>query len=438
TGPDFVEGVLDEDEDVVSGGYGTGGMGGAAEDGRDTEEAKPDPPPKPADPELRLRFVFRQLNMGMIVAVADDDPFADPFPWGSRGWSWMLNSLGSERFLWCQRYGMSGTRENGDFWNFLIPGVGLAPIMGFRILITLFVLFIGPVNYLLLRRWKSLHLLVVTVPLSAAAVTFALFAYAMVADGLGTRVRVRSFTQIDQRRGHAACWARLSFHTGLAPFGGLRFPSDVAVIPLKDLPAEAEARTRELIWEEDQWLSSGWLPPRTPTQMMTVRSRDSALGLAITETEAAPRVLQVANRLGTPIRQLVVRSKGGQYFRAADVETDGAVEAEAAELADVQAWLEQTFRESEPSFPVGMDRGGQIGSYGWSSYRNRWRGRYGQVDIPDPSQKTGLLETSLAAVRTRPLEPGSYLAVVDGSPEVVLGVASAREEASLHVILGKW
>ena len=37
-----------------------------------------------------------------------------------------------------------------------------------------------------------------------------------------------------------------------------------------------------------------------------------------------------------------------------------------------------------------------------------------------------------------PLKPGSYLAIVDRSPEVVLGVSSAREEASLHVVLGKW
>jgi len=310
--------------------------------------------------------------------------------------------------------------------------------MGFRILITLFVLFIGPVNYWLLRRWKSLHLLVVTVPLSAAAVTFVLFAYAMVADGLGSRVRVRSFTRIDQRRGHAACWARLSYYTGLAPFGGLRFPSDVVVTPFEYLPAKTEARTRELILEEDQWLSSGWLPPRTPTQMITVRSRDSALGLSITETETTPRTLQAANRLGTPIRQLVIRSKGGGYFRAADVPTDGTVEAEAAELADVQAWMEQTFRESEPRFPVGIDRSDLNGSYGWSSYRYRWRWGYNEVDVPDPSSGTGLLEMSLATVRTQPLEPGSYLAIVDRSPEVVLGVSSAREEASLHVVLGNW
>lgn len=438
TGPDFVAVFVEGADEVDVDTSDMGGMGGPAEGEEASENAESEPPREPADPETRLRFVFRQVNMGMIVAVGDEDPFTDPAAWGARGWSWMLNCLGSKRFLWYQRFGMSGVRKNGDFWDFLIPGVGLAPIMAFRILITLFVLFIGPVNYWLLRRWRSLHLLVVTVPLSAAVVTVAIFAYALVADGLGTRVRARSFTRIDQRRGQAACWARLSYYTGLAPVGGLRFPSDVVVIPMKPVPADRRTRTRELIWEEDQWLSSGWLPARTPTQMIAVRSRASALGLSVTETEATPGVVQVANRLGTPIRQLVVRSKGGQYFRAADVAIDRTVEAEAAELVDVQAWLEETFRECDPSFPVGMDRPGQTGASGWGNSRAGWQWAFDRVDIPASSQKTGLLEMSLAAGRIGRLEPGSYLAIVDRSPEVVMGVSSAREEASLHVILGNW
>jgi len=211
-------------------------------------------------PDDCFHFVLRDFDTGMIVAVAEEELFEISNPQVTLGWAWLLNSIGSRRFLWYQRHGMSAIRENPNFWDLLIPGVGLAPVTGFRVLITLFVLGIGPLNYVLLRRWKSLHLLVVTVPLSAAAVTLALFAYAMVADGLGTRIRIRSFTQIDQRRGHAACWARLSYYAGLAPFGGLRFPDDVAVIPFDYLPAEQESRTRELIWEDDQWLSSGWLP----------------------------------------------------------------------------------------------------------------------------------------------------------------------------------
>lgn len=54
---------------------------------------------------------------------------------------------------------------------------------------------------------------------------------------------------------------------------------------------------------------------------------------------------------------------------------------------------------------------------------------------PSPTQASGRLE------QMRTLDgmlPGSYVALVDRSPEVVLGVPSPREEPSSHVIVGQW
>lgn len=414
-------------------------MMGMGADGGPTPLPQPRPKRRTdVGPDDCFQFVFREFDTGMIVAVADEELFEISNPQVTLGWAWLLNSIGSRRFLWYQRHGMSPVRENPEFWNLLIPGVGLAPVTGFRVLITLFVLGIGPLNYVLLRRWKSLHLLVVTVPLSAAAVTLALFGYAMVADGLGTRMRIRSFTQIDQRRSHAACWSRLSYYAGLAPFGGLTFPDDVAVIPYEYLPAEQESRTRELIWGEDQWLSSGWLPSRTPTQLITIRSRPTDLGLSIGQSKDLPNKLLVSNRLRTPIRQLLVRAKDGGYFWADNLGVDAAKQAETIALAEAQRRLQKTFGECKPQYPVGMDRAGPGGYSSWSGYGSRWSWMSSQTDIPAPMQKAGVLEVSLAAARAASLEPGSYVAIVERSPEVVVGTDSAREEASLHVILGKW
>ena len=83
-------------------------------------------------------------------------------------------------------HGLSLMQENRGFWRFLIPGVGMAPVNGFRVLITLFVVLIGPVNYVLLRRKRRLHLLLVMIPAGAALVTGSLFAYAMVNDRLAS------------------------------------------------------------------------------------------------------------------------------------------------------------------------------------------------------------------------------------------------------------
>ena len=69
---------------------------------------------------------------------------------------------------WDSRHGMTPDSANAEFAKLLVPGVGLAPVTEFRVLITLFVLLIGPLNYWLLKRAKRLHLMVLTVPLAAA------------------------------------------------------------------------------------------------------------------------------------------------------------------------------------------------------------------------------------------------------------------------------
>ncbi len=389
-------------------------------------------------PDDCFSFVFRDLHMGMVVAVADENPFRSAGPREVLGWSWMLNSIGAKRLLWYRRHGLSAWRENTHFWNFLIPGVGLPPMTAFRVLITLFVLAIGPANYLLLRRWKRLHLLVVTVPVSAAAVTLALFAYAMVADGFGTRVRVRSLTCIDRGQGRAACWSRLSYYAGLTPYGGLRFPSDVAVIPLEFLPQEDRSRTQELLWGESQWMARGWLPARTPTQFLTVRSRPTKLHLRVRQSEDRPGSLEVENHLGTRIEHLLIRARDGQHFWAADVEAGATTGALPIDVGDARDRLRRTLGEHQPKALMDLDRR-QWEAYADSRDYRRWRRRgSGATEALEPSQWSSLLEESLGDVQAAKLEPGSYAAVAERSPEVVLGIDSPREQAGLHVIVGTW
>ncbi len=63
--------------------------------------------------------------------------------------------------------------------------------------------------------------------------------------------------------------------------------------------------------------------------------------------------------------------------------------------------------------------------------------------LPDPAVATSRLEQMRSSGAGQPgdpslVVPGSYVAVVERSPEVVLGVPSPREEPSSHVILGQW
>jgi len=406
------------------------------------------PAARPRSLPGRPEFLLRQYDAGLIVALAA----GDPFPGQPDQWAWLLNSMGSHRWLWYQRHGVSMRGTNPDYWKFLIPDVGLAPVVEFCVLITLFVLAIGPLNYWLLRRWGRIHLLVVTIPGSAALVTFLLFAYALVSDGLGTRVRVRSVTYLDQRRGQAACWSRLSYYAGLAPSRGMEFPADVVVLPLQFIPPAAAnfipggsglaPEPRDLIWREDQRLVSGWLRSRTPTQYLAVRSRASRVGLDVVAAAGGEK-LQVTNGLTTPIRQLLVRSLEGDYYWVSDLAADDTAGAAPIEAGEGLQRLAKTYSENRPRLPPRLDQqnyGGMFGMPNRMYYAFSSSGR----QVAPATQQTGRLERSLAqitggsAADPTPLAPGCYCAVVEQSPEVVLGIRGAREEESYHVIFGRW
>lgn len=402
--------------------------------------AQPKAKPAPSEPSAEdAVFWLRPYYWGMVVAWGPERIW----PGTAGGWRWMLNAVGHDRWLWDRRYGVSVIQDNPEFWNFLIPGVGLAPVAGFEVLITVFVLAVGPLNYVLLRRAKRLHLMVVTVPASAVLATGLVLVFGLVSDGLGTRVRARSITYLDQRQGRALCWARLSYYAGMAPRGGLRFPTDTLVVPYLAEPrpvSDLPSRRQVFQWNpQEQWLRSGWLASRTPTQFITLRTRPTTLGLEV--VAGASDAWEVRNRLGTRIHQLVLRSPRGEYFCAADIEPGSSRLLErVGQTAGLGKFMPPVLSGPTPAYP------------GWSP--GRWR-RYGYPRPPIPDvlwQSESRLRTSRAEGRLAGpitqsrlwvsefgepgLAPGSYAALVERSPEVELGVDGAREVASFHLVLG--
>ena len=383
-------------------------------------------------------FVMRDLGRGQVVAIAQEDPLATNR--GRTNWRWVFNSVGPQRWQWFRRHGISLQRSNDDFWDFLIPGVGLAPVTEFQVLITLFVLLIGPVNFFLLRRWHKLNLIMITVPVSAAAITICLLLYALAADGLGVRLRARSFTEIDQRREEAVCWSRLSYYAGLAPSQGLSFPTDTTVYPI-DHDADGGSyrpsrQVRDLDWGQKQYLGDGWLHSRTPTQFLTVSARSSQRKLDIAESSdgSPPRV---TNLLDARIQQLVLVDAKGRYFT-----TQGLSAGREATLTAVKEG--QTPRELFALYSANpLDRPPGVGNSSYGLFGVRRRTYYyngNSTDLDNASLRTSVLERALKECCGigQSLPWRSYVAVTDTAPEMSLGTEAAREESSFHVILGHW
>ncbi|MCA9269048.1 MAG: hypothetical protein KDA41_11285, partial [Planctomycetales bacterium] len=402
------------------------------------EKTEPEPPAAPfaeafgggAGP----RLLSRRCGMGMVCAV---EP-ANPFPGNTTEWSWVLNSLSEGRAMWYRRHGVSLRRANDDYWEFLVPDTGKAPVFAFCVLITLFGVAIGPVNYFVLQRQKRLYFLLLTIPLGAALMTFGLVFYVVVSDGLHTQVRVRSYTHLDQRNGQAQSWSRQSYYAGLTPSRGLIFPTDAAVYPVEPTPRNEYdgrgGRHRTIVWEDEQTLESGYMVSRVTSQFLVIRSAESSAALQF-DKPAGPST--VTNRLGAPVDMLLVCDHDHVLYWAEDIAVGGKVKLAKADPARDLPKLTLAIAQNRPTEPPGFDRNAVRSQWG-----RRWYG-WNSIDngMPDAIASTSLMEIRMREIqnsRRGVMVPGTYVALLASQPESPLGVAGAVERAGFHLVEGEF
>lgn len=404
------------------------------------------------------QFAFRDLGLGRVAAMANDEALGDP----PNEMSWLLNQIEARNWISYQRRGISLQRNNGDFMNFLVSGTGRVPVISFLVLISLFSVVIGPLNYIFLKRQRRLFFLLVTVPGGAAVVTASLFAYALISDGLGVRLRSRSFARLDQTTGQLSLWSRQSYYAGLAPSGGLAFPADTAVFPFQEFPSSNIAQ-RVLIWNEaQQQLRSGYLPSRTPAQFLVQRVVQSKAKLDVKPgTQSKPP--QVTNQFGAKIERLVLRDRDGKYFHCGELAADGNVALSPVLPQDVQdsddagerekkLHLEflkimqpfgYVYNETRPVPPDSYQMSEYSGNlWNFSDHGSRYNYYPQQYDrgLAPAIFATSILETELrrCTMPTLTLKPGTYLVMLDSNPEMPRGYANVQEQAGLHLIEGRW
>jgi hypothetical protein len=368
-------------------------------------------------------FASRNVMLGKVFALQDD-----PFPGTRHDWAWLVGAVTMERATWTKRHGMSARLPNEEFLEFLIPSVKGVPVGAFLVLITLFTIVIGPLNYMYLSRKGRLYLLVVTIPLTAFATSLALFGYSAVAHGFSTRARVRSLTLLDQRANTAVTTSRLSLYSGMAPSGGMRFSPATSVFPI--WPPQEGFDSGVVDWSEQQRLESGWLHSRTRTQFLTVSHRDQRGRLEVTRNGLE---VSVANGLEWEIAALVVKDGSGSIAFGTGIPAGAK-----AQLQPITPEQRRQFANLLQEHALKLPE--YLSGYGTGS--DFFGSVYDGSEVPCEF-KESLMERNLealAGIRSPDyvMADSSYVAILAQNPGVETGVESASEEDGLHVLVGHW
>jgi len=390
-----------------------------------TKEILASPRPNQAV-DSRHWCIARSFGLGTVVAIQglDDRRRRDASDLASV----LQQTSLAENLDWSTRHGNDPAGGNPDFNNWLIPAVGAAPVFEFQLLITLFVIGIGPLNYWLLKRRNQLPVLLITVPVAALVATLMLFTYGFFADGIGRRVRVRSLTMLDQQTEEVACWARLSYYAGIAPSGGLQMPLDTAVYPI--LPAQSRLnrfgsrhanQQRDLLWQQQQRLTRGWLGSRTPTQYLALTARVTKKQLQFDQQQAAVRV---TNHLGTEVLALVMQDHAGNIYLGNQIAAEGTANLTPSTYLKAASQLRKWLTENLPQLPDGYIES--------KNFRRR------NYNTPSSDSLMELHLEAFVSPTAQGWGPGTYVAITATGIEVPLGIEDAVETNSFHVVRGTW
>lgn len=380
---------------------------------------------------------LRSLMFGKVMAIRDN-PFVsaetEQFYAGTQptlfsSWGQIYHNLGVNSVSWIKRHGFSPRYQSDDFLNFLNPGVQKIPTWGFIILITLFALVIGPVNYFVLRRRNKIGQLLWTTPLIALITSLLLFSWSTFANGTGSRARLRSLSMLDQRDQSMVSMTREALFSGVTPRNGLRFEPFSAVYPVWQL--EDSFRRGNVNWTDAQTISGSFHQGNTRSQFMITTPRTERGRLQV--GEATENGLTVNNGLEWNIVMLLVRDAEGNYFvgRKA-IDAGSSRKLEPAQNSDIAAVRDRINRQKleRPRLTSSPSVSGRMSyRYGMASYSSSFVSSQFE-------KKFAWLTNDMARDEERGLAKSSYVAILGEPPNLDVGLTDFTTTDELHVLLG--
>ena len=304
--------------------------------------------------------------------------------------------------MWQQAHQPFSEHRGIDEANRLFPVIEdlQIPVRGLFLLILLFAVGIGPVNLIVLAKLRRRIWMLWTVPAISLVTCAAVFGYATFAEGWMGHSRGQTLTILDQATHRATTIGWAAFYSPLTPRGGLRFGYETELTPQISVNwgsfGGGGGTARTVDWTHDQHLAGGWISARVPAHFMVRKSQTRRERIVV---RSSPTGLVAVNGLGADIRKLYVADGDGKIYSADDI-------IKGAEVPLVP----------KPGSGRAMAKAGALRS----AYATNWAGNV-DAFIGNPAKY---------------LRPGTYIALLDGTPFIAEGLKGAKPRKSRSVVYG--
>ncbi len=361
----------------------------------------------------KAKFAATTYLNGQIVAVADDMS-----KWKAADWRLLHNTLALNGKSIRQRIGSMTGKQRIE--SFRIPGVGDPPVMMFQVLISLFILLAGPVMLLVLKRTQQMQYLFIAVPCLSAAVCFGLFSYAILVDGYKKWGRAQTVTTIDHRTNMVVTHARATYYSGGRPEP---YVSTLDTLALTGVSESADTVVMEFGSESYQ-VTGGEIRPRSPHEMVTIRSHSTPIRLELIESDddkssVQPQVPSIKNSLGSEVLAVAFRTSDG-IFVIENLAVGETAEARKVDLRNARTTLSTLIRKQ--SYTSDNSGGG------------RW------VDDPDDAwgDEMEVVNNLRSSDRGFLTSDNSYVAILGEFSLAAEQIEDVEYKLQLHVVRGQW
>ncbi|MDM8548510.1 hypothetical protein QUF72_00600 [Desulfobacterales bacterium HSG2] len=200
--------------------------------------------------------------------------------------------------------------ESANKYFPIIESTGIN-IKGFFIGMLLFVIVVGPVNFIILARKKKKIWLMWTIPAISLFTCASIFAYATLSEGFDSDIRTSGFTILDETSHEAVTLGITAFYCRLTPGAGLHFSNQTELTPMISKYDQAGIPL-SIDWTADQHLKSGWITARVPAHFMVRKTEKRRERLELSFTERGNPM--VVNGLGAHIKKLWLSDQDGRIY----------------------------------------------------------------------------------------------------------------------------